>query len=424
MKKYLKSFWTILSVTLIGSTAFGAGFEKSVSWGAKEMGRGGTAVSTTKGPDALYFNPAGLVDQDSIQGLTFNFSPTFSEFKHPVLTADTQETSEQAFSPLFGINYNYKIMDNLAVGMGGYVAGGNNVEYKDLDTVISAFDVSPKAGLTLTELGIGVGYEVMEGLSLGLTWRISFVSGEFVQATSTTVAPGVGVATETAFEDLEATEYSGVKFGIIYAPEETWGVGLSYRSEVEFEAEGKATLMFANNTGVTAGGIPNTGGAVVSSTDDDVKLKASLPQQINIGGHYMVMPDLMVAFEYSWTEYSKIDKIELIDFASATEVETKWKDQNVIRLGVEWSGMGFPLRFGYVNTSQVTPDEAASATFATPASGHDITIGGGYALMDGLNLDVALDYAFASADIDNADSTNGKYESSAYQLHFGATYMF
>ena len=201
MFRFLRIAWILICLVLYSLQVWSAGFEKTVLWGAKEQGRAGAAVSVSSGPDALFFNPAGLVNQDSIQALTFNFSPTFSELKHPVFAANSQETSEQGFSPIYGINYNYKMKDNLAFSMGGYLAGGINTEYKDLDTIISGFKASPKASISLSELAFGVGYEMFEGLSFGFAWRVSFVSGDYASATTTTVGPGVGIATQTEFRE-------------------------------------------------------------------------------------------------------------------------------------------------------------------------------------------------------------------------------
>jgi long-chain fatty acid transport protein len=435
MNTSYKQLIVVFLIALLGQTAFGAGFEKVVGWGAKEQGMAGAVVSTASGPDAIFFNPAGLINQDDLQVLTVNFSPTFSEFKAPFLVANQQETSESGFSPLFGVNYSYKVQDNLVVSMGGYVAGGLNTEYKDLSLASlgippSTYDVDFKSSLQMTELAIGAGYEIMEGLSVGASWRIAFVSAELQSfdliADNDAGGPNGSIILNPKYENLESTEYSGLRLGAQYSPEDSWGIGFSYRSVIQFDTEGDLAGSYLN-TGAAQPLLGFSSG--VGSLDGDAKLKSSLPQQLNIGGHYNVMSDLTIALEYSWTDYSSIDKIEVETTRSGvttkSEIETKWKDQNVFRIGLEYLGMGFPLRFGYAHTSQVVGVDNATPTFSSPGDGSDITLGAGYTLMDGLNVDLAFDYAFSSGDVPaSADSTEGKYESSATQLHISAAYSF
>ncbi len=433
MNSSFKNLIVIFLGVLIGQNALAAGFEKVIGWGAKEQGMAGAVVSRASGPDALFFNPAGLVNQDDLQILTVNFSPTFSEFKAPFQIANQQESSESGFSPLFGVNYSYKVQDNLVISMGGYVAGGVNAEFKDLAITgipTTTYDVDINSNLQLTELALGAGYEIMEGLSVGMSWRIAFVSAELQSVDSIADddagGPNGTIILNPKYENLSSTEYSGLRLGAQYSPEEDWGVGFSYRSNIDFNAEGDLAGSYFN----TGAARPLLGfSAGVGNFEGQSKLSSSLPQQLNIGGHYKLMSELLVALEYSWTDYSAIDKIEIETTRSGvttkSELETNWKDQNVFRIGLEYTGFGFPLRFGYAQTSQVVSENEASPTFSSPGTGTDITLGAGYELLDGLKIDLAFDYAFAAGDVAAGKSaTEGKYESSATQLHMSAAYSF
>jgi hypothetical protein len=54
-------------LTISGNPALAAGFEKSVLWSGKWTALGGAAASSVSGPDALYFNPAGLGGSTGLQ---------------------------------------------------------------------------------------------------------------------------------------------------------------------------------------------------------------------------------------------------------------------------------------------------------------------------------------------------------------------
>ena len=63
--------------------AFGAGYERTVMWSGKQNGIAGSGVATVHDSEAIYFNPAGLANVDTLEA-SANFSPTWVGSKGPV----------------------------------------------------------------------------------------------------------------------------------------------------------------------------------------------------------------------------------------------------------------------------------------------------------------------------------------------------
>ena len=398
----------LLAVAALASgNAFAGGFEKNVTWSGKYVGIGGAAVSRVEGSESLYFNPAGLASKRGENGdVTLNFSPTFAKFKGPFV-AGRQEESDKSFIPVGGATASYQIMDRLSVGVGYYVSGGTSATYESVNLtgvpVIGGTTPELKSELALTELAVGLGYEVLPGLRLGAAWRMLNVNGDFFFA-----APGA----YTKIEDIKDTKYNGFKVGAQYQnTDKTWGVGVMFRNGVNFNADMRRSV---------------SGGATIPATDGTIR--SSFPWQAAIGANYSITEAWHLHGEFTHTDYDHNGKIDYTG-AGAVSIPLNWKDQQNYRLGVEYTGFeNLALRAGYVFTSQVVPDGNANATFSTPGNGHTVTIGAGRSFLEGnvLDVNVAAEHSWASADIaaNTGASVPGEYSSSSWAAHLGAAYKF
>ena len=116
------------------------------------------------------------------------------------------------------------------------------------------------------------------------------------------------------------------------------------------------------------------------------------------------------------------------------DIPQHWKNMHVVRLGGEYTGMSLPLRLGYAWTSQVTPTEYARWTCASPGPGHSVTVGSGMIIMNGIDLDGALEYAWAGGKGQNGGTvsplptqevaTESDFKSRAFAAHISAKYHF
>ncbi|RYG58543.1 hypothetical protein EON80_26915, partial [bacterium] len=363
-------------------------------------------VSIVEGSESLYFNPAGLASKRGANGdVSLNFSPTFVKFKGPFV-AGRQEESDKSFVPVGGVTASYQLIDRLSVGLGYFVSGGTSASYDAVNVGFPAFNPDLKSELALTELSLGLGYEVIPGLRVGAAWRMLNVNGEFFTVLGTN---------QSKIEDIKDTKFNGFKVGAQYqAPEKTWGVGIVFRNGVNFTAD-------MNSTGRS--GITGTSGAATPGT-----IASSFPWQASIGGNYSITEAWHVHGEFTHTDYNHNGKIDITG-ASNISLPLNWKDQQNYKLGLEYNGIeNLALRAGYVLTTQVVPDATANPTFSTPGTGHTVTIGAGRSFLENnvLDVNVAAEHSWANGDVAQAGAnTNyGEYSSSSWTAHLGAAYKF
>lgn len=396
---------------LAGSVALAAGFEKNIMWSGRHGGVGGTAVSFVEGSEALYFNPAGLVTSAGGQDISGNLSLIQSKFEGPGPVDARIESKDKTSTP-FSLLYGKTLNEKLGFGVGAYVSGGSTAQFENVNiNALFPNRAELKTDILIYEIAAGVGYQVVPGLKLGAAYRVGFAEADFYTVGRLTAGNPLTTA-NIKLKDLKADNFAGFKVGAQYSPDKTWGLGLTVRTEYKFDLEGDRT-----NTPLATG---------VESASESVNATAYFPTQIALGGHWQAVPEVWhFAAEYNWTDYSKNDTLNAVSPTSGTlPIVLKWKDQSAVRLGAEFLRTKLPIRFGYVWTSQVTPNENAIQTLTAPGDASTVTLGTGYAFMEKrLNLNAAIDYTWVSGD-GTAPATVGEYETTALALHTGLTYSF
>ncbi len=408
-----------VALMLVSSnTVFAAGFEKSVLWSGKYAGQGNAAVSSASGAEALYFNPAGLAGAAGTQ-LSLNVSPTYSTFSGPVTTANETVEGVQTSSPIFGALASYAINEKLGFGIGAYVAGGAKAKYEGAE-VAAPFTITlnPETDLSAIEYSAGLGYEVMPGFRLGAAVRYTQVKAALTSASQSGAGPTTTVS-EAEITDLSDAQFGGYRLGASYSGAQ-WGLGVNYRSAVDFSAEGSATIRYET---VASAGTINDVAAF------DATVASTLPAQLSVGGHYNVSESLRLAAEYVWTNYKKVDTLDISGGTAPfalSDLTVNFKDQTNVRLGASYAmSPEWTLRAGYVYTSQVTPASLARPTLTPPGTAYSVTAGAGYALSANMDLNLAGEYAKASGTgtgDTNAQTKAGDFEANGYMIHTGITY--
>ncbi|MBF0205968.1 MAG: outer membrane protein transport protein [Oligoflexia bacterium] len=412
-----RSCLLFLFIFTIG-TCWGAGYEKSVYWSARNSALGGATVSAVDGADALYFNPAGLA-RGAAHEASINISPHNSAVKGPATINNEKKSSDPQWTLPGGILGKYELLDKrLGLGAGFYSAGGvitsfEGVDYSGISSNFSAWKPDLKSNLTLLEFGFGAGYRLSDNLSLGVVWRIGIVRGELASAKVVRSVGGTPIyLTGVAIKDLSEVKFDGAKVGIQYqGDDQKWGMGLVWRSAINFNAEGDSSgaMVMAS----AARKLDMVGGKA--------KVANSFPNQITLGGHYKLSDLLALYAAYTWTEYSSNEKLTITGNVTTStgavikisDIEQKWKDMHNLRLGGEWKlSSSWDLRTGYVITSRVTNQDYARVTFYPPGIGHTLIAGAGTKFLNNsMDLDFAAEYSFAS----NSGKTPDESSSAAYR---------
>ncbi len=402
---------------MASSQVFAAGYEKSIPWGGRSAGMGGIATPYISGSQALFFNPAGLVSENVGQDISFNISPTSSQFSGPIVSANTTMDSESKILTPLGLIYGATLNDKLGFGVGGYISGGSYANYEN--ATFSTGTANVKTDLQVAEVAAGVGYRLTPDLKVGLAVRYVQAKANFSVVQRLAAAPTYFVNAD--FKDLEDSNFGAFKLGAQYKINESTSLGLSYRSKVDLEAKGKVS-----GTAYLPGGM----GGTMALTESDASAKTTFPQQVSLGAMHKISDSWNAAAELVWTEYSVVDRVEIgatILGNAAGDLQQRWSNQWNLRLGGEYLGYDHPIRFGYVYTNTVTAPEWARASFTPAGPAHTFTLGSNYKVADNIELDGGFEYTTVSADIGSGNSIDilaGEYSATAYAAHLGLTYSF
>lgn len=400
---------------LLSSAVFAAGFEKNVLWSGKYQGFAGAATSSVNDSQALFFNPAGLGFVEGKGDVSLNFSPTFSKFSGPVSASQTDKDSKNAFSPLGAATAAYRLNDTFVLGLGAFASGGTNTVYDGINGGGAVTSGTAESTLRILDFTLGAAAKVTNEFSLGVAWRMSYVTAELASIVNTGV--------QLKLKDLSATDYSSFRVGAQYRGEKL-GLGLNVRTPIKMTLEGDAVL---------------EGNAAFNGTYSGATVGAEFPFQIALGGDYKIAPKWTLFSDVSWSNYAANEKLDItassannavadniLGTVSGADIKLNWKDQWVARLGTEWQALeNWAFRAGYAFTSRVTSEDYAKATLSPPGIGHTFTVGTG-ADFGALKADLAFDYSMVSGsgrDI-QAGGLSGDYSTKAYAAHMGVTYKY
>ncbi len=440
--RHFNSFFCAISVfVLFPVLSHGAGFEKSVLWSGHYGGVAGAATADVRGSESLFFNPAGLSsfhrfarsgeesEKERSFDLSANYSPTWTKYKGPVIAPSQELESEGALIPPFGVLGSYKSPAGWGFGLGVYAVGGGKAAFKNLDfsDLFATFDtLKPEVSqdIQIIEFSVGAAYKINSDWSVGASWRNTFVKADLSIAQTS----GAGLSTLLLglnFNDMSASEASGFRLGLQYAPVlSDWAFGLTFRSAVSFAAKGTSSGQFESVDG-TVDATDITGG--------DVTLSSTLPVQVSFGAVWEADKEWKYFGEYNWTQYSKNKTLGIsgnVNIATTTVPLTGlplgWFDMHNIRLGAEYKGVEeIIFRGGYVITGQVVPKAYALPLSSSPGLAHTLVFGAGLPLMENdMSVDVALDYSFSSGEVSNQQTMTGTYSTSAFGIHTSLAYRF
>jgi long-chain fatty acid transport protein len=419
---------------LSSSQAFAAGFEKALFWDAHYSGIAGAAQSSVVGPQALFWNPAGLSGTEGMQ-VNGNFSPTLAKFNGNVpqstniaegtTPTSTAVSSNTGFDPVGAVFASYQVTDKMTAGIGYYVVGGTKADYDSVNINFPSVTYNPplKGDLAITELGLGAGYEVLPGLKIGASYRITFFKADLDDAFAVGSGPTAGVYS-LQYSGLSKTTFNGFKVGAMWEPKDsTYGFGVTWRSRVNATATtGNATLV-SEAPGATS----------PTSTSGTGSAGLNLPMRFDAAAHYTFIPNWTGFLGYSFTNLSQNQQIgEEFDVGGVSQLQTNiplnWTNQHNLRFAVEYAGIqDWMIRGGYVWTDQVTPNGSALPILAAPGTGNTFVVGAGHKFSSMLSADAAFEYDRDSGTVAQSQITEpsrtgaGDYSAKDYVLHLSGT---
>lgn len=420
-------------VLATANTAFASGFEKGINWGAKEASYGGIGV-VDKGANALWFNPAGLLNDKAGHQVSFNLSPTWASSSGPI-DSNNDSVSTSSLQVVPSLIYDFTVNDTWAFAIGYYAAAGVKGDYYG-NSMIGTNNTSNVYGdVSDIELSLGAAYKVNSQWQVGLGYRISYVKAAY-SGVSFTSPTNTANWLNLSVQNLSETDYTGYKLGVQYKPAENTKIGLEYRSEVKLNMQGNY------------GGTVNQGSVSLPIDGSNATLRSTMPMQVVLGAEQDYEKWRALA-QYDWTQYSRVGELNVDGSVTANggtvavqggglHIQEHWNDQHVIRLGGEYMGWSWPLRFGYSWTNQVTDSSYASPAAFPPAMLHTLAVGTGqtFAIMDHpLEFNAAVEYDMSSGSANGAQAGQpfdsnvnqtraGTVALNIWAMHLNAMYSF
>jgi long-chain fatty acid transport protein len=406
------------------------------SVGPKSLAMGGAFLGLADDATSLYWNPAGLANQESSANLFLSdvipigsYKTTSTDFGYPagMFDVDAKTKTNHYISPNIFINHR---INNLALGFGVYVPAGLGTEYDGKDllplsngkeekwmTKIGVINFSPAAAYNFNKFSLGIAMNIMYG------------SFEINRPSNVTIdADGDGTPeTPTSFQYSETS--TGLGYGVtisgLFHITKTISLGTAFRTKTTVKMKGDA-----ENLAMMGAGGPSK---------SDFTRDVAWPMWFGAGLSAKPTDRLTINADFQFSQWSDSEDKFKTDFdnqvwsavTGATGDDTfklEWKDATQIRFGMEYKTSDkLALRCGYYYDPAPAPDDRINILF--PSSTNNVgTAGFGYQINHKLNLDFGLEYLFGADRnikfVPENGNMPGTHHLDVFAFSFGAGYKF
>jgi long-chain fatty acid transport protein len=420
---------TLLAVTLLAVSAFGAGFS-IFEQGAKASGMAGAFAATADDPSAVFYNPAGLAQQRDftvLAGATFiNFTNEFSGDPNSPITSGTEgKYNRHTFVPPNAYAV-IPIGENLTFGVGVFAAWGLRTDWAN--PWVGRF-VSRDADLKTTSIQPTLAWQSSDGrwaVGGGVEYRRArVILNQNIPLPFPN--PFTGRITDIGNARL-ASDYGddiGYNVGILIKPTERLRFGASYRSEMDIDLNGDADF-----TQISTGSAQlDTVVAQTFPVDDQISTAFPFPAVAAVGVAFSPNDNWDIEFDVTHMTWSRFEALA-VDFENQTARsfvrEQNWKDSSAYRLGMNYAATAdWDIRLGAVYDENPQPTEAVSPLL--PDSDRiGATFGVGFHrgpwIVDAAGF--VLHFKDRSTEGRNPEDFDGTYETDAMLWSFNLGYRF
>lgn len=416
----------LIAITFSGG-AFAAAFQLT---GQSASGVGianAGAAAAAEDTSTLYYNPAGMTYLS--EGHNISIAATVLDRS----TRFTNDGSSQLGAyPLGGdggngggthvvpaMYYSYSLNSAWRLGLAINPTFADETEY---DKNFVGRYSGLKTKIRIVNVNPSVAYKVNDALSLAFGINYAKADVEFNQA-----VPHPGGAANpdgTGVLKGDATGW-GYNFGAMFQPTKDTRLGLSYRSKIKFDLEGTQNVQ-----------LPGLGTVIDRSITADL----TTPDTASLAVHHQINPKWAVLGDYTWTGWSKLQKLEPLTSSGTRAVAPlryNFKDTYRVGLGTTYQlNDQWMLRMGVAFDKGAVPDDA-SRTMTVPDQDRTwLALGAKWKITPKASLDVGYAHIFvkeartARNVYNNASeavivqTVRGKFETSVDYLSLQLNYSF
>jgi len=315
---------------VLPNVAEAGGLARPNAVSTRGIGMGGAFSAIADDPTALHFNPAGIarLSKSHIMiGGEFIVAPRTYKPISDFCTAtpddakcrDQSPTSPVRPLPSLGFTTRIKnqgVPSRLSFGVGVWNTFGGQLEYDECDTCGPGGTDNQIPGTlqetrnAVIEVVPGLAYEVNDVIAVGMAIRL-----------------GIGLFDTVAYQrptntELHATGIgAGATFGIMITPNKKLSIGAYYRTALTVDTTGD--------------GENETVGPV------EVTFEQRWPQQMGAGIAYRPTPKLLVAGQFDWHGWSRLEQISpvIVGRPGLTEnarIPLDWNNSYSVHAGLQY----------------------------------------------------------------------------------------
>ena len=379
------SIGLFLSIAATNTLAH-ANVEPPAAYDARSVGLGSTGVAHVHNGASLFHNPAAM---QGVEGgaATAVFSPFLPQLSAPLAGPDTEVKSTRSLFPMFLVGGVYRINPKLTVGLAAFPTMGFGAKYENV-TALGGATIDAK--LAAIEVAPGVAYALTDFLSIGATYRVTYMSYGMEQPMIIPPTPdnpaGSMIQTKT---NLSGFGFLGAQLGLFARASATTRLGLTYRNQVTVNMSGKTEMPTGSY---------------------DTEMKFASPHSFKLGIAQSLLDNaLLLALDLRYALYKTSSKelaakMEIPGMGTQTQTQRlDWKNVFGVYAGAEYriQPEGPAVRLGYSLSQSATSKNYAQPILPPPALQHAIHGGAGMTFSK-VGVDLGGYYFFSSTRVSEA----------------------
>lgn len=268
------------------------------------------AAAVAGDASTIFFNPAGMTllpDRQAVVAgnlikLKTRFSGTVSP---PIGGGQGGDAGGVSFVPNAYVAY--RVSPDIHLGLGVNVPFGLKTEY-GADWIGRTQAI--KSDLKTVNVNPSIAFRVSDGVSLGAGVNLQYLETEL-----TNFAGPAGLAA------MKGDDYGwGFNLGVLWQVTPSTRLGVSYRSEVDFDLEGSASF------------------SALPVLDGSITAKATMPDSASLSLFHKLSPTWDLLADVSWTGWSDFKELAVYRTSGALLSYTPehWEDAFRYALGATW----------------------------------------------------------------------------------------
>ncbi|MFA6758623.1 MAG: outer membrane protein transport protein [Bacteroidales bacterium] len=418
----IKKITLFIMANLVGLALMAEGYQLNTQ-SARQLGMGHLGVALKLGSESMLFNPAGLSFMNGKADISLGATGIMSKITYT--NKDYKVESDNPIgTPIFGYA-GFRLSEKFFAGVSITNPAGNSLFYPEnwrgshlvQDISLQAFSIQPTLSYKFSEkLSIGAGlmvdvgsFEINRGLMPVGALGAYLAAPGFPQAYKDIITSTIGISPINAKLEGKTKITYGVNIGVLFAPNNQWSFGVSYRSKVMMEIEdGDATVTYGtpeletlvtalSNPGTTDAPNPLFNPSIAGATalnGQVLKSKLPIPSNLTFGAAFKPNSNLLLSAELQYVGWKAYDtlKMEFPNLNLTTAQSKNFSNAMIYRVGGEYyASEKTTLRAGFIYDS--TPGDKNWYSPETPGANKiSVTAGLTFAPTQKFAIDLGLQY--------------------------------